>query len=326
MTTSEPSAAATGQLVPNGPRRPIVAPVSSIAIAPLTAPTSRTVCTNASLFARSPLTLIGHLTNAENIEHIELPGLECRSSSRRAARVRASRYRTVRAASGRRDRVCGRKASGAAAAIAPLSLAISALPIDVEDLKRNLVEALHEDRDESLHHLVAEMMIGLALAAQAGGVDADRPGEFDGAGVEMSSGRGERAMMPRRFRFRRAWKRRSGRAQGQRSRRRPGRGGSGRIRSRLRLRETGIARHRSGGCAHSPPPAGSVRRGSRRRTGAPSGYPQFPSWRSRFAELGVARIAAASSVISMPTGHQVMQRPQPTQPDVPNWSIQFASL
>ena len=40
----------------------------------------------------------------------------------------------------------------------------------------------------------------------------------------------------------------------------------------------------------------------------------------------VARIAAASSVMSIATGHQVMQRPQPTQPEVPNWSIQLASL
>ena len=40
----------------------------------------------------------------------------------------------------------------------------------------------------------------------------------------------------------------------------------------------------------------------------------------------VARMAAASSVMSMATGHQVMQRPQPTQPEVPNWSIQVASL
>ena len=40
----------------------------------------------------------------------------------------------------------------------------------------------------------------------------------------------------------------------------------------------------------------------------------------------VARMARTSSVMSMPTGHQVMQRPQPTQPEVPNWSIQVASL
>ena len=32
----------------------------------------------------------------------------------------------------------------------------------------------------------------------------------------------------------------------------------------------------------------------------------------------LSRIARTSSVMSMPTGHQVMQRPQPTQPDVPN--------
>ena len=45
-TTSEPSAASTGQPVPNGPRRPTIAPASSAASAPLTAPTSRTVWTN----------------------------------------------------------------------------------------------------------------------------------------------------------------------------------------------------------------------------------------------------------------------------------------
>jgi hypothetical protein len=34
--------------------------------------------------------------------------------------------------------------------------------------------------------------------------------------------------------------------------------------------------------------------------------------------FGAARSAAASSVMSMPTGHQAMQRPQPTQPLVSN--------
>ena len=37
-------------------------------------------------------------------------------------------------------------------------------------------------------------------------------------------------------------------------------------------------------------------------------------------------MARTSSVISIATGHQVMQRPQPTQPEVPNWSIQVANL
>ena len=38
------------------------------------------------------------------------------------------------------------------------------------------------------------------------------------------------------------------------------------------------------------------------------------------------RIAATSSVISIPTGHQVIQRPHPTQPDSPNWSCHVPSL
>src|SRR5665213_3938646 len=37
-------------------------------------------------------------------------------------------------------------------------------------------------------------------------------------------------------------------------------------------------------------------------------------------------IAAASSVMSMPTGHQAMHRPHPTQPVVSNWSHQVESL
>ena len=37
-------------------------------------------------------------------------------------------------------------------------------------------------------------------------------------------------------------------------------------------------------------------------------------------------IALSSSRTSMPTGHQVMQRPQPTQPELPNWSHQVANL
>jgi len=35
---------------------------------------------------------------------------------------------------------------------------------------------------------------------------------------------------------------------------------------------------------------------------------------------------AASSVMSIPTGHHAMHRPQPTQPDCPNWSYQVPNL
>ena len=37
-------------------------------------------------------------------------------------------------------------------------------------------------------------------------------------------------------------------------------------------------------------------------------------------------MAISSSRTSMPTGHQVMQRPQPTQPLLPNWSHHVANL
>ena len=37
-------------------------------------------------------------------------------------------------------------------------------------------------------------------------------------------------------------------------------------------------------------------------------------------------IAASSSRTSMPTGHQVMHRPQPTHPELPNWSYQVPNL
>ena len=61
---------------------------------------------------------------------------------------------------------------------------------------------------------------------------------------------------------------------------------------------------------------------SRRRKDAPAGYAQDSSRRHSSRRpgcgCGFALIAAASTVMSMPTGHQVMQRPQPTQPEVPN--------
>ena len=40
--------------------------------------------------------------------------------------------------------------------------------------------------------------------------------------------------------------------------------------------------------------------------------------RALLSAVSLSRIARTSSVMSMPTGHQVMQRPQPTQPEVPN--------
>ena len=46
------------------------------------------------------------------------------------------------------------------------------------------MQALDHDRQEALHHLVAEIVIRIAFAAQAGRVDADGAGHLHGAGIE----------------------------------------------------------------------------------------------------------------------------------------------
>src|SRR5271165_6941485 len=52
----------------------------------------------------------------------------------------------------------------------------------------------------------------------------------------------------------------------------------------------------------------------------------IPLYTKVLTVISDSRMARASSVRSIPTGHQVMQRPQPTHPEVPNWSIQYANL
>ena len=44
------------------------------------------------------------------------------------------------------------------------------------------------------------------------------------------------------------------------------------------------------------------------------------------ATTGGGATARSSSRTSIPTGHHVMHRPQPTQPDIPNWSHQVPNL
>ena len=58
-TTSFPSAAATGQFVPNGPRMPMESPFFSSSIPFVTAPTARVVWTSACGTPGSPLMEIG---------------------------------------------------------------------------------------------------------------------------------------------------------------------------------------------------------------------------------------------------------------------------
>ena len=155
MTISRPRAAATGQPVPNGPRTPDDArrpPAARCAL--LTAPTSRTVCTNCGAVGRVAADADRHLADAEGVEHVELAGLKARRARRTAARAPGSRCR--RAPRGRlRDAVERRheriRRSTATALHAPGSRRR-------RDLQPRRVQAPHQDRQEALHHFIAEMV------------------------------------------------------------------------------------------------------------------------------------------------------------------------
>src|SRR5208283_1833546 len=59
----------------------------------------------------------------------------------------------------------------------------STLAVDVQQLQARRVQPLHQDRQKALHHLIAEIMIGLAFFAQTCGIHSDRPRQPRGPGV-----------------------------------------------------------------------------------------------------------------------------------------------
>ena len=172
-----PRAAVVGHAVPYGPRSPTTAPVPSFAIAPLTAPTSRTVWTNAPGRAGSPLMLIATSPMPKAYSMLNWPGRKegvspasgTSSSVEMSASSRRARCDPIRQ---RHERI----ELGCLAHVAPSRTrrgsACRRLP------------AVRPPRKKALHHLVAEMIIGLALVAQALGIDADRADQFHGAGIE----------------------------------------------------------------------------------------------------------------------------------------------
>ena len=86
-TRSRPSAASTGQGVPNGPRTPTVSPGRTSRSARVTAPTPRMVWTSRRGRAGSPLIEIGDLPDPERVQHGELAGQELERPRSRPARA-----------------------------------------------------------------------------------------------------------------------------------------------------------------------------------------------------------------------------------------------
>src|SRR5579859_6457648 len=56
-------------------------------------------------------------------------------------------------------------------------------PVDVEDLHAHRLKALDQHGHEALHHVVAEIVLGLAFPAEARGIHGDRTRELERLGV-----------------------------------------------------------------------------------------------------------------------------------------------
>src|SRR5947209_8474724 len=56
--------------------------------------------------------------------------------------------------------------------------------IEIENLQPCGVELLDNERRDALHHLIAKVVVGLALVAQTFGIERDRPRHLHGAGIE----------------------------------------------------------------------------------------------------------------------------------------------
>ena len=74
MTRSAPSAASTGQAVPNGPRTPSTSPGRTAQSARVTWPTARTVCTSGPGSVGSPLIEIGTSPTPIDESIVNCPG------------------------------------------------------------------------------------------------------------------------------------------------------------------------------------------------------------------------------------------------------------
>src|SRR5581483_1338780 len=91
---------------------------------------------------------------------------------------------TVHVSSVSRRRAATRNGTGVAAA-SPCCSASVAVAIDVEESEPCGLEALDDHLREPAHQAVAEHRVGVALSAQAGGVELRRAHVCERAGVEM---------------------------------------------------------------------------------------------------------------------------------------------
>ena len=114
MTTSEPSAAATGQPVPNGPRRPIVAPGCELGDRAADGADGADGVHEAHCRRAVAADADRDFADAEGVEHVELPGLECRPRPGQRHELQRHGVAAIRGGPARRGRSAARTDRAAA--------------------------------------------------------------------------------------------------------------------------------------------------------------------------------------------------------------------
>ena len=203
ITTSAPSTSSTGQGVPNGPRTPSACPGPGGADRLVASPTARTVWTSRRA-ARIAADRDRHLAGSAGREHRELARREREPVRPGAARARASTCRRCPALGAHRDRDRAPSVPGSR-----LSRR-GACPYTSSSCSRVACSRSTIDRGEPAHQLVAELVVGLALAAQASAVERRPAATARPRGRRTASGRARTATTTRRLRRREASRSRSG--------------------------------------------------------------------------------------------------------------------
>src|SRR5215472_6259171 len=209
ITRSPPSAAATGQDVPYGPRTPTCCPGRSAHSAVVTWPTSRIVCRTSVFVLGSPLIEMGTSPMPGRYSMLNWPGRNSKGSggvrsrvttSADSRRTAATRHgagsiqgaRTARAA----DCAAGCGAGCAAPGSGWPGSAILRMAVHVKQLEPGGLQPTGHQAGESLHELIAKTRIGIALAAQARPVHLDGEHPLDGPPVELPAVRLEQPGEP----------------------------------------------------------------------------------------------------------------------------------
>ena len=171
-----PSSSATGQDPPKGPRPARMRPGLAEQSASVARPTARTVCTSSSGSSGSPLIEIGTSPAPPAEIIMNWPGSNGtgRPSQDFSDSVQVSRVSWRVESTSNGSGIIDAGSSGSGTIDAGLDCSDTNLPVHVQELHPRGLQPVNDIGGEPLHQLVAELVILLDLAAQAGTVERDQ--------------------------------------------------------------------------------------------------------------------------------------------------------